>query len=182
MTKRNVFWQRTVAKHGKPHVEILANWDTEIEAFDHEKLLIASFKDMGFKLVNLTDGGEGPSGSKHSEETKRKLSILKKGKPSPNKGVVMSEGQKLKIRLGNLGKPATRKGATHTDEAKAKMKGRKNSVETRNKMALSKTGENNPQFGKVLTEEVRKKLSESAKKYWQEKRIAGKNKENLACF
>ena len=126
MTKRNMYWNNVVNKYGKPYVEILANWKTEIEAFDHEKLLIASFKDMGVALVNLTDGGEGPSGSKHSEETKLKLSILKKGKPSPNKGVPMSEEQKLKLRLANLGKPATRKGAKHTPEAKAKMRAIRN--------------------------------------------------------
>ncbi len=32
-------------------------------------------------LCNLTDGGEGTSGFNHSEETKQKISISKKGKP-----------------------------------------------------------------------------------------------------
>ena len=125
MTRRSLYWKRIVAKHGKPHVEILANWKTADEAYDHEKLLISCFRDMGVKLANLTDGGEGMLGYKQSDEAKAKLSALKKGKPSPNKGVPMTEEQKLKISIANKGKYGNRNGAKHTDEAKAKMKATK---------------------------------------------------------
>ena len=64
-----------VAKYGKPNVQILANWDTEEEAFSHEILLIDCFKELGHKLCNLSNGGEGPSGLKHSEESKEKMRI-----------------------------------------------------------------------------------------------------------
>ena len=37
----------------------MANWDTKKEAFDHEKLLISCFKDMGHPLINKTSGGAG---------------------------------------------------------------------------------------------------------------------------
>lgn len=69
---RNLHWKNTVAKHGLK-VEICAEWPTEAEAFEHERFLIACFRDMGHNLVNLTDGGEGPSGMKCSEETKAVL-------------------------------------------------------------------------------------------------------------
>jgi hypothetical protein len=63
---RNNFWNNTVNKHGFG-VQILAYWETEKEAFDHEKLLISCFKeDMNLKLCNLTNGGEGVSGFKRS--------------------------------------------------------------------------------------------------------------------
>jgi hypothetical protein len=41
---RNKYWHNFVQKHGKPTIEILANWDTEEEAFSHETLLILVLK------------------------------------------------------------------------------------------------------------------------------------------
>ena len=55
---RNQYWKNIVEKHGYK-IEILAYWKTAEEAYDHEKLLISCFKDMGYELANLTDGGEG---------------------------------------------------------------------------------------------------------------------------
>ena len=77
--KRNNYWNHIVEKCGKPDVHILANWDTEQEAFDHEVLLIDCFKELGHKLVNLSNGGEGSSGLQHSEEFKKRLSVIHKG-------------------------------------------------------------------------------------------------------
>ena len=76
---RNNYWQKVVAKYGSPDVQILASWGTEREAFDHEILLIDCFKELGHKLCNLSNGGEGPSGLKHSEEFKQRISTLHKG-------------------------------------------------------------------------------------------------------
>jgi hypothetical protein len=41
---RNDYWARTVAKHGLK-VEIVAEWKTEEEAFEHEKFLISCFRE-----------------------------------------------------------------------------------------------------------------------------------------
>ena len=71
-SKRSAWWKSVVAKHGY-RVQILATWESEEEAFEHEKFLIACFRDMGHPLVNLTGGGEGPSGLKHSAETRAKM-------------------------------------------------------------------------------------------------------------
>jgi group I intron endonuclease len=79
---RNQHWHNTVAKHGLK-VEIIAEWKTHNEVIEHEKFLIACFRDMGFPLVNMTDGGEGVNGYKHDEKTKEKISIGCKGKPGP---------------------------------------------------------------------------------------------------
>lgn len=64
---RNPHWERTVAKHGLK-VEICAEWSTEVEAFEHEKFLIACFRDMEANLCNKTDGGDGASGMQHTPE------------------------------------------------------------------------------------------------------------------
>jgi hypothetical protein len=55
---------------------------TEEEAFKHEKYMIAIFgrKDLGTGILyNKTNGGDGTSGVVKSEETKRKMSDVKKG-------------------------------------------------------------------------------------------------------
>jgi len=84
---RNKYWQHKVNKHGF-YAEVLAYWNTEQEALDHEILLIACFKDLKVNLCNLTDGGEGLSGRKQSEEFKKAASLRMTG----NKYCV---GQKL---------------------------------------------------------------------------------------
>jgi hypothetical protein len=80
MNGRNNYWDKIVAKYGRPSVQILADWDTEEEAFSHEVLLINCFRDMGYELANLTDGGDGTSGYKQTEEHKEKLRKARTGK------------------------------------------------------------------------------------------------------
>lgn len=106
---RNNYWNKIVAKYGRPSVQILADWNTEEEAFSHEVLLINCFRDMGYELANLTDGGDGTSGYKQTEEHKEKLRKTRTGKP------IHSEEFKEKIRklhtgsTYNLGRPTSAK-------------------------------------------------------------------------
>ena len=76
---RNKWWKHIESKAGRT-VEILAYWNTNKEACEHERLLIACFRDMGYELVNICDGGEGNGlpgklngmyGKTHSEEAER---------------------------------------------------------------------------------------------------------------
>jgi hypothetical protein len=104
-SQRNIYWKRVVEKYGKPTVKILANWNTEEEAFDHEKLLISCFRDMGYKLANITSGGDGVCGIKWSEESRKKLSNSKmgvkfigRGASSTKKGDKLSEPHANKLR------------------------------------------------------------------------------------
>jgi hypothetical protein len=108
-SSRNNYWHKIVAKYGKPNVQILANWNTEQEAFEHEKVLISCFRGMGYELANLTDGGDGTSGYKQTEEHKEKLKKARTGKP------IHTEEFKEKIRRThtgskyNLGRPTSAK-------------------------------------------------------------------------
>jgi len=102
LNRRNSKWKNIVAKYGTPKIEILSRWGTESEALDHEKFLIACFKDLGFNLCNLTDGGEGISGYKHTEKTKEKVKNFHTGK-AWCKGRKMPEDQKQKISISLLG-------------------------------------------------------------------------------
>jgi hypothetical protein len=50
------------------------------QALDLECLLIAEMRDLGFALTNMTDGGDGAQGYKHTEEHKQRMSELQKGR------------------------------------------------------------------------------------------------------
>lgn len=101
-TNRNAHWKNIVEKYKTYNVEILANWGAEKEALDHEILLISCFRDMGYKLANMTNGGEGTSGFKFSEDQKQKISNSLKGTRNAAYGVPKSESVKQKIRASNL--------------------------------------------------------------------------------
>jgi hypothetical protein len=116
---RNEKWKKVVVKYGQPIVQILAHWKTEAEALDHEMLLISCFKDMGYDLANLTDGGEGTSGYKHTPEQIEKNRLAKLGFIPWNKGISsgLKHSDEFKQRISqvhtgnkyNLGRPASDK-------------------------------------------------------------------------
>lgn len=72
--QRSEYWTRTFKKHGVI-TKLVNEYEQEKDAFLFERYLIKKFKDSGFQLVNLTDGGEGVSGFKQSKETVEKRSI-----------------------------------------------------------------------------------------------------------
>jgi hypothetical protein len=101
---RNKHWTNIVKKHGFD-VSILAYWEKEKDAFEHEIFLISCFRVMGIELVNLTDGGDGPSGQKFSEDQKNNMSISKK-----------------KLYADGYVNPKGMLGKKHSEETKQKMK------------------------------------------------------------
>ncbi len=71
---RNNYWNNIVNKHGFTS-EIISVFDNEVDALNHEIFLIDTFKLLGYKLANLTNGGEGTSGfplPDHIKEAQRK--------------------------------------------------------------------------------------------------------------
>lgn len=106
--KRGRYWKYFVQKHGFTAEIVLNNVDEEL-AFFAEMECIDVLKRRGVNLINLTEGGEGCSGNsmRHSEEQKAKWSEMRKGTPSPRKGVQLSAETKEKIRIGHLGKLLT---------------------------------------------------------------------------
>ena len=106
---RNKHWNHIVKKHGYS-VQILADWRTEKEALEHESLLISCFKDMGNKLVNMTDGGDNPPLHKGKTHHWFGKGHLKSGKNHPNfKGVITATNIKTneKILFYGLGECAS---------------------------------------------------------------------------
>jgi hypothetical protein len=64
-------------------VRIIADSLTERQAFDMEVARIAFWKNDGADLCNITLGGDGPSGRKHTEEWKKAVSEKLKGREIP---------------------------------------------------------------------------------------------------
>lgn len=65
-------------KNIEPTINLIIDNLNKDECNDLEKFYIKAFKENGIKLVNMTEGGEGSFGFKHSEKTKRELSKIRK--------------------------------------------------------------------------------------------------------
>ena len=152
--KRNKHWQSVVHKHGFIAQIILANLN-EQSAFETERSLISLLKMTGVKLANKTDGGEGPSGMKHTAETKTKWSLAKTGK---KRGQYSSEHRR-KI-------SESLKGRTFSEETKIKIsqatKLAMQNPEVKQKMIDAKLGKKRPNH----SEATRQKMSVSAINRW----------------
>lgn len=73
---------------------------TEEKAFKHEIYMINVFgrKDLGSGILyNLTDGGDGPSGYVYTEEQRKKMGDMRRGKKRPNHSKIMKEKNHLQI-------------------------------------------------------------------------------------
>lgn len=130
--KRNPMWTNIANKHGFEASKIVENIDEEF-AFFVEAEAISLYRLRGYKLANMTDGGEGTSGFSHphteehkewlkgnkfgektwgltfkgklhSEQSKKKMSNAQVGN-SKKKGWVTPEETKEKMRKAKLGKP-----------------------------------------------------------------------------
>jgi hypothetical protein len=81
LQNRNTHWKNITNKTDY-RVDILFDdltWDEACKK-ENEFIEIWGRKDLGKgTLVNLTDGGEGKNGAKHSDETKRKIANKRRG-------------------------------------------------------------------------------------------------------
>ena len=137
-----VLWTKVLKKRPKELIkeEYIKTCYSEEEMNSDEQYYIEVFDTLYPNGYNLTEGGDG---GVRCDETRRKMSISRKGKPSPNKGVPMSEEQKKKL-------SESHKGKLHSEE-------------TKKKMSISRKGRTSPNKGKTMSEETKKKISESLK-------------------
>jgi hypothetical protein len=106
---RNRHWHNIVNKVGFEPI-VLAKWDLEKDAFEHEKFLIECFKDNQI-LVNQSSGGDGNNasggfsflGKKHSDESILKCKIAHSGKPKSTESKKKNaESHKQKIQINGI--------------------------------------------------------------------------------
>lgn len=135
--RRNQHWGHVVAKAGGFSAQVVANAEDEELAFLAEMELIDQLHRLGARLTNKTDGGEGPSGFRHTEEAKRKIAEAQRGEKHWTYGKQITPEHREKLRQA-------RAKLAFTDEIRAKIseagKRRVYTDEVRAKMSKAKQG------------------------------------------
>ncbi len=143
-------WIKSVVAKGEPPlIRVVQSWGkiSLSDLADAEVYWIAYFRGNGSGLTNLTDGGEGSTGLIHSNETRAKMSAVKKGRK-------LSSGHVANISKAQRGRkhsPETKArmsvshtGAGHSEATRVKLsqinKGKKHSPETKAKISASLRG------------------------------------------
>ncbi len=160
------YLQRAIKKYGRENfINGIIEFCSVDSIKEKEKFWINKLNTKAPYGYNLTEGGDGLFGYKHTQETKRKIGN-KSGWNRGLKNVYLPETIK-KMSNSHLG---LRKGKTHNDDTKLKMSkshiGKKLSDEHRkniSKFAKGKTWEE--RYG----EEIANKMRETRKKKKQEK-------------
>lgn len=185
----NTYFHKAIRKYGKENFEwsILVETDSESKLNALEKFYIMIYRKM-LGVYNLTEGGEGMSGYTQAEESRKKVSDSKKGKPR-------DEETKKKISDSHKGKIPWNKGKTiiypegtknpffgkkHSEESCKKMsdakkgktssfKGKHHSAESKIKLAEQSMGNSNRK-GKKHSDDAKRKMSESQRLYREKKK------------
>ena len=171
--QKNTYFRNAIEKYtwnGFDH-EIIESGLTEKEAKEKEVELIAKYKTNCYRYsnptygYNMTDGGEGICGYQHTEEWKIKHSQDMSGENNPH------YGKSIKERLGDNGYEIWLKKQRELDRA-----GTNNPMygvspqermdedtfnQWREKVRISMTGVNNPNYGKSMSEEQKQKISKT---------------------
>lgn len=142
---------RAIRKYGADSfvIEPLAECETNADASNLERLWIILLSSKNHTIgYNLSDGGEGSPGCKHSLEVRQRWSEQRKGKKAWNKGLtgIHTEDGKRRMVAARTGENNHFFGKHHSDSAKQ-------SIATSNSK-------------RVWTEESRKKMSDSKKAEW----------------
>lgn len=152
-----------------------------------ERILIYHYKTIDTQYgYNKSGGGECINGFYLSDDTKEKISNTKKGTKPWNAGKHLSDETKKKVSASLKGNQRAL-GHTMTDESKKRMieklRGQKQSEETKQKRAEKLRGQKRSEETKLkmsksmkgkntspCSEEQKRKISETMKLYWENKR------------
>jgi hypothetical protein len=129
------------------------------QAIELECLLIAEMRDLGIPLTNMTDGGDGAKGYKHTPEHIEYISGVLKGRKMPED--VRQKMRKPKSPEGRAAIALARQTSTYRP-----------SEETKRKLSEALRGRPSPMMGRIQSEEARKKMSAAGK---------GRPKQKVEC-
>lgn len=128
-------WLFSLRQSGlRPVLEVLDEVPTTQWKF-WEREYIRVFRALGFRLTNLSDGGDGQEGYHHTEETKKKISDKNRGRKDS------IETKKRKSAASKRRDKSHLIGNTH-------MLGHRHSDKTRKQMSLSHIGKPGPNLGR----------------------------------
>jgi hypothetical protein len=150
-SNRNNYWHNIVNKHGFVSEILFQDLDEELSLLIEQELIL-KYKFLNICLCNMTDGGEGISGYKHTEKVKSIISVKSKGR---------KHSDQAKEKIGSYWKGKKREPFSEEHKKKISIK-RKNQImkpvgdETKKIISLKNTG-------KKRTLEQRKKISEATK-------------------
>lgn len=113
---------------------------------NYEAYYINQYREVGYELLNLKEGG---SNGKHSAETRILIGIKSKGHP----------GNSTTFKTGH----SLFRTAEHSKKISEALKGKVVSNETKKKLSELNSGSRHPKFGKKNSIETRRKISESNK-------------------
>ena len=158
----------SIQKHGieQFNYEILKDGITDIEELNKWEIWYIEFYDSYNNGYNLTLGGGGKVGFNHSEETKQKMREAKQN---------ISDETRKKISEANKGKTSWNKGKTSWNKGKTLSENHKRKISDVH-MGIKHTEESKQKISeankdKIVSEETKIKIKESAKKYWEFRRI-----------
>jgi group I intron endonuclease len=170
----------TIKKYGWENFKsevLIDNLAGKVEMNEKEIFYVKAFDSFVRKNkngLNLTEGGDGQMGMVLSEESRKKISDKLKGK-------LLSEETRRKMSVSKKGK--RNMSDEHYRKMSIRMTGTKQSSETLAKLSVIRKGKSYPHTpesklklslahkGKILTEDHRRKLSESHKKPVPQRRI-----------
>lgn len=162
--------QSIIDSGNEPQFIVLNNNLSEEESFLQEVYFIALIgrKENGGPLTNLSDGGEGQSGYKFSDEVKSKMSIDRSGEGNGMFGKKHSDETKMKISLSKQGVESFKKGKSLIE-----IYGKEKADEITQKQKISimnsdRTGDNNGMFGKKHSDDSIQKMKNNRIKLFGE--------------
>ena len=171
---RNIYWKRIVNKVGSFSVRMVADNIDEELSFLVEQERIDQLKRLNCFLCNMSNGGEGPSGYRFSDAQKSKISFRQKGVP---KGPMLEETKrklsevkrgrkfgsrptewKKNISKGLIGRKRSEEECKNISEGQ---KGKIFSEEHRKKLSIARSGEKNYMWGNTHNDVAREKIRQS---------------------
>jgi len=160
---RSEYHRNIVSKHGHQNIGVfIFPCESEQQAIADEIQQIAQLRAEGYALCNLTDGGDGISGLRHSEQTKKKMSLAALGK---------MHSLETRLKISTAKRNPTDTARANISAAKIGRKRPPFSAIHRERMALKALGNqrgvgNKSTLGQKASAETRAKMSASQKRCW----------------